>query len=119
MNATTALAKAFLDGRVLSIKTAFSDFGITNLPRECGRLIERKFNVQLTKVRRVGKTRYGIPCSWFEYRLPTTEYNAEGRQKMIEYIAANAPETITAAKHRPSKKRQTEQKIESQINKLF
>jgi len=105
MNATTALAKAFLDGRVLSIKTAFRDFGVTNLPRECGRLIERKFNVRLTKVRRVGKTRYGIPCSWFEYRLPTTEYNAEGRQKMIEYIAANTTEPVVT-EHTPKVKQQ-------------
>jgi hypothetical protein len=105
MNATTALAKAFLDGRVLSIKTAFRDFGVTNLPRECGRAIERKFNVQLSRVRKEGKTRYGVPCSWYEYRLPTTPYNADGRLKMIEYIQKNTPKS--------------EQKTESLTNKLF
>lgn len=89
MNATTALAKAFLEGRVLSIKTAFRDFGVTNLPRECGRLIERKFNVQLSRVRRRGKTRFGVNCSWYEYRLPTTVYNADGRMRMIEYCEKN------------------------------
>jgi hypothetical protein len=91
MNATTALAMAFLDGKVLTIKTAFRDFGITNLPRECGRLIERKFNVQLVKVRKTGVTRYNIPCSWFEYRLPTTDYNKEGRAKMEEYVIKRVP----------------------------
>lgn len=85
MNATTAIGMAFLKGEVLTIKTAFRDFGITNLPRECGRLIERKFGLKLARVRKDGKTRYGIPCSWNEYRLPDTEYNKLGRAKLIEY----------------------------------
>lgn len=105
MNATTALAQAFLEGKVLSIKTAFRDFGITNLPRECGRLIERKFGVQLSRVRKDGKTRFGVYCSWFEYRLPTTDYNAEGRTRMIEYVEKNTPKQ--------------EQKAGLQTNKLF
>lgn len=105
MNATAALAKAFLDGRVLSIKTAFKDFGITNLPRECGRSIERKFGVQLARVKKEGKTRYGVPCSWYEYRLPVTPYNTEGRLKMVEYVASHKPNT--------------EQKLDSQTNTLF
>lgn len=88
MNATVALVKAFLEGRVLSIKTAFRDFGITNLPRECSRLIEKKFDVKLVRVRRDGKSRFGVPVFWFEYRLPETEYNAEGRKKMLEYLHA-------------------------------
>lgn len=86
MNATYALATAFIQGRVLTIKTAFKEFGVTNLPRECGRLIERKFGVELSRVKREGKSKYGVPCYWFEYRLPQTLYNAEGRQKMIDYI---------------------------------
>jgi hypothetical protein len=85
MNATTAIGLALLKGDVLTIKTAFRDFGITNLPRECGRLIERKFGLTLSKVRRTGKTRYGIHCSWNEYRLPVTSYNAIGRAKLIDY----------------------------------
>jgi hypothetical protein len=107
MTATAALAKAFLDGRVLSIKTAFKDFGVTNLPRECGRSIERKFGVQLARVKKEGKTRYGVPCTWYEYRLPATEYNTEGRLKMVEYIAAHTTKPVV------------EQKTESQTNKLF
>jgi hypothetical protein len=86
MNATVAISKAFLDGRVLSIKTAFRDFGITNLPREVSRLIEKRFGVQVTRVPRSGKTRYGIHARWFEYRLPKTEYNKEGIAKMREYV---------------------------------
>lgn len=91
MNATTALAMAFLDGKVLTIKTAFRDFGITNLPRECGRLIERKFDVRLARVTKVGVTRYNVRCTWNEYRLPDTDYNKEGRAKMEEYVIKRVP----------------------------
>lgn len=94
MNATYALAAAFLQGRVLTIKTAFTEFGVTNLPRECGRLIERRFGVQLSRVKREGKSRYGVPCYWYEYRLPNTLYNSEGRQKMIDYLKNHTPAEI-------------------------
>ena len=87
MNATAAIAKAFLDGKVLSIKTAFHQFGITNLPREVSRLIEKKFNVKVARVAKEGKTRYGIHVRWFEYRLPKTDYNKEGIEKMKLYIS--------------------------------
>ncbi len=102
MNATAALAKAFLDGRVLSIKTGFRDFGITNLPRECGRLIERKFNVKLARVKKEGTTRYGIRCTWYEYRLPATEYNTEGRIKMEEYVKKHYKEPSANTTYNPS-----------------
>jgi len=91
MNATTALAAAFLQGRVLTIKTAFNEFGITNLPRECGRLIERKFGVKLSRVRKEGESKFGVDCYWFEYRLPQTPYNEEGRIKMLQYIDEHRP----------------------------
>lgn len=87
MNATTALAIAFLEGRVLTIRLAFAEFGITNLPRECGRSIERKFGVKLSRVRKEGKSRYGVPCYWFEYRLNNSPHNRLGRKKMMQYIA--------------------------------
>jgi hypothetical protein len=98
MNATAAIALAFLKGEVLTIKTAFKDFGISNLPRECGRAIERRFGVKLARVKKEGKTKYGVPCWWNEYRLPTTAYNAEGRKKMQEYVKkelANQPAAKT------------------------
>jgi hypothetical protein len=97
MNLTTALALAFLQGRVLSIKTAFKEFGVTNLPREASRLIEKKFNVELKRVRREGISKYGVPIYWYEYRLPSTVYNAEGRKKMVEYVQKHSP-TINEAR---------------------
>lgn len=96
MNSIAAISAAFLRGEVLTIKTAFRDFGITNLPRECGRAIERKFGVQLTRVKRVGKSRWGIECTWHEYRLPDTDYNKEGRAKMVEYLRKHRPDTLSA-----------------------
>lgn len=85
MNAIAAISAALLRGEVLTIKTAFKDFGITNLPRECGRSIERKFGVRLARVRRFGKTRYNIECSWYEYTINKTPYNQEGIDKMRAY----------------------------------
>lgn len=118
MNAIAAIASAFLRGDVLTIKTAFKDFGVTNLPRECGRAIERKFGVKLAKVRKDGKSRWGIPCSWYEYRLPATEYNSEGRKLMEDYVKQHSPkasEIKTDRQVREYKKAG----INIQTNKLF
>lgn len=91
MNGTTAICLALLKGEVLTIKTAFSRFGISNLPRECGRAVERKFGVELSRVRREGRSRYDVSCTWYEYRLPIASHNEEGRAKMIEYCSQHAP----------------------------
>lgn len=91
MNAITALGLSFLRGDVITIKTAFRDFGISNLPREVGRAIERKFGVEITKVKKTGKSRYGVPCWYYQYRLPQTPYNEDGRSKLIEYCEKNKP----------------------------
>lgn len=87
MNATTALTIAFLQGRVLSIKSAFIEFGITNLPRQASRLIEKKFDVRLARTRKDGKTKYGVPCYYFEYRLNKVPHNKQGIRKMRQYVS--------------------------------
>lgn len=86
MNSIVAIASAFLRGEVLTIKTAFRDFGVTNLPRECGRSIERKFGVVLDRKQKEGKSRFGVPCTWFEYRLRNSPTNEAGIAKMRVYI---------------------------------
>ncbi len=87
MTATAAIAKALLQGKVLSIKTGFRDFGITNVPREIGRGIERKFGVIVSRLPREGKSRYGRNCVWVEYRLnPLLKVNKTGIKKMREYV---------------------------------
>jgi hypothetical protein len=94
MNATAAICKAFLDGEVLTIKTCFKDFGVTNLPREVGRQVERKFGVTISKVRKHGKSRFGIDATWYEYRLNKSQHNMEGISKMEEYVKEHYNITI-------------------------
>lgn len=86
MTATAAIAQSLLKGDVLTIKDAFNLFGVTNLPRELGRSIERKFGLKISKIRRKGNSRYGVSCTWFEYHLNWTEYNLEGIKRMREYV---------------------------------
>lgn|ERR1700744_4339441 len=87
MNAKTALAMALLRGEVITIKTGFKNFGITNIPREISRQIEQPFGVEISKVRKKGRTRYKVRCTWYEYRLNFTKYNLPGIKEMKEYVA--------------------------------
>lgn len=91
MTSKAALCKALLEGKVLNIKNGFNLFGITNIPREISRMIERPFNVQVSRTKREGKSRYGQSVCWFDYRLNKTEYNAEGIKKMEEYVKEQTP----------------------------
>jgi hypothetical protein len=92
MTSKAALVKALLDGRVLNIKNGFTLLSITNIPREIGRSIERSFNVKVSRTHREGKSRYGQPCVWIDYRLNRTEYNKEGIEKMKMYLSENMKE---------------------------
>lgn len=87
MNSKAALCKALLDGRVLNIKNGFDLLGITNIPREIGRSVERAFGVQVSRTPKEGQSRYHQKCVWVDYRLNNTEYNKEGIKKMREYIS--------------------------------
>lgn len=87
MNATAAIAQAFLKGEILTIKTAFKDFGVSNLPREVGRSIEKKFNVRISKFKKDGKSRFDVPIYWYQYRLNRDDpSNAEGIEAMTKYV---------------------------------
>lgn len=110
MTAKAALCKALLDGKVVSIKTGFRDFGITNIPREIGRSVERiedgGFGVLVSRTERHGISRYGQPTQWTEYRLNQTEYNKEGIEKMKAYVASQMGQ----------EKRKDESKVKEQTN---
>lgn len=86
MTSKAALALALLEGRVLNIKNGFELFGITNIPREISRMIEKPFGVQVSRIKKEGKSRYGQPVYWYNYRLNRTSYNEEGIKKMAEYV---------------------------------
>jgi len=62
-----SLINHLIKGKKLSIYNAFTKFGISNISREVGRLIEKPFNIQLKREKKVGKTQDGEPCYWFEY----------------------------------------------------
>jgi len=85
MTQVCAIAFSYLKGESNSIMTAFQKFYCTNLPRENGRSIERKFGIKLQKVVVNFKSTYGRPGQYFRYTLLKTRENKEGRQRMIEY----------------------------------
>lgn len=97
MTSKAALCKALLEGKVVNIKNGFNWFGITNVPREIGRSIERYFHVEVSRTSREGTTKYKQPCTWTDYRLNRTEYNREGIEKMKAYVL----EQMTGEFHRP------------------
>lgn len=87
MTAKCALAKAFLDGRTLNVKNCFDTIGLTNCAREVSRMIEQPFGVELKRIKRDGKSRYGQPVTWYDYRLERTEENKKGIAEMRIYVA--------------------------------
>lgn len=113
MTSKAALCKALLEGRVVNIKNGFTLFGITNIPREIGRSIERDpiitnnsndsgFNVIVSRTERTGITRYEQTCNWTDYRLNFTEYNKAGIERMKKYVR----EQMIGAPESPKKQSQ-------------
>lgn len=86
MTSKAALCMALLQGRVINIKNGFELFGITNVPREIGRSVERSFDVEVSRNNRKAKSRYGQRCTWVDYRLNHTRYNMPGIHKMKAYV---------------------------------
>jgi hypothetical protein len=86
MTRKIALAQYLLAGGKLSIMNAYRHFGISNVSREVIRLIEKPFNVVLTRKRMEGKTKYGTRCEWFEYYLVSNRINDKGIKEMMEHL---------------------------------
>ncbi len=85
MTQISAICMSYLKGEKNSIMTAFQKFNCTNLPRENGRSIERKFNVTLKKIPKKFTSVYGHKGEYFEYYLPK-KGNEDGIKKMIQYV---------------------------------
>lgn len=109
MNQKAALIKALLAGEVVSIMTGFKLMGITNVPREIGRSIEREFDVTVSRVIKKSKTRYGGDCCYTEYRLNRSEHNLPGIQKMLEYLKEHSPTTAPRTDAEEKEQRKTQQ----------
>ena len=86
MTQIAAIAKALLDGEVLSIMNGFKKFACTNIPREISRSIEQKFDVEVSRVKKDFVSEYGEPGFYYQYRLNRTEFNADGIAKMEAYV---------------------------------
>src|ERR1700760_3127251 len=86
MTAKAALCAALLDGRVLNVKNCFTEIGLTNIAREIPRLIEKPFGVEVSRTSRTGKSRFNQDVTWTDYRLNSSDYNAEGISMMKEYV---------------------------------
>lgn len=86
MTSKIALCLALLDGRVLNVKNCFKEIGLTNIAREIPRLIEKPFDVQVSRTPKEGKNRYNRPVSWTDYRLNSSDYNLEGIRRMREFV---------------------------------
>ena len=87
MTQIAAISKAFLNGEVLSIMSAFHLFSCSNLPREVGRSIERNFGVEIHRTQVEFKSHYGHTGSYNEYQLLRTPENEAGIKKMEDYVA--------------------------------
>lgn len=86
MTAKAALCIEFLKGSTLNIKNCVILTGLTNCPREVSRQIEKPFGIKLIRIQKEGKSRWGQPVMWFDYKMPYNEENKEGIAKMREYV---------------------------------
>lgn len=84
-----ALVYALLRGRSVTIKNGFLDFGITNIPREISRAVEKKFDVRVNRRRREYITVYGLHTQYFEYTLDKSKQKKESIEKMEKFVEEN------------------------------
>jgi len=83
---TAAICRSLLSGKKITIMDGFTQFFVTNLPREIGRGIERKFGVKVERTKKLFTSTVGIPGYYFEYKLKRTPGNEPGIERMREYI---------------------------------
>ena len=86
MNHTSVICEALIRGEVLSIMDGFKKYKITNIPREMGRLIKRRFKVEIDARQIDFKYEDGRPGHYFTYRLWDTPGNRAGIKAMKKYV---------------------------------
>lgn len=124
MTQVAAICAALLRGEVLSIMTGFKQFACSNLPRELSRSVEQKFNVRVSRIKKVFVSQYGQPGFYYQYRLnKDAPENQEGIKLMREYVAeqtGSMPEKLSNKTVVRQHTRNTSQKQEPiNTNKLF
>lgn len=90
---TAAICQSLLSGGSLSIMDGFKQFGVTNLPREISRSIEKKFGVHVIRIKCTSKTPYGHTNVFYKYQLVPNKGNLlnqrAGIGRMIQYVMDN------------------------------
>jgi hypothetical protein len=87
MTQLASICQSLLKGEILSIMNGFHNFGCTNLPREIGRGVERKFGALVQRQEVTFKSRYNHVGIYYEYKLDRKDpKNKEAIKKMKDYI---------------------------------
>lgn len=96
MTSKAALCYCLLTGKVVNIGNIHSLTGFTNAAREIGRSVERVagegvgctgFGVKVTRTKREGKNRFGVYCTWVDYRLEWSRNNINNLRKIAKYVS--------------------------------
>lgn len=87
MTQIASICEALLKGEVLSIMNGFENFGCTNLPREIGRGVERRFGAVIKRQQVFFVSRYKHKGIYYRYSLDKKDpRNKEAIVKMKDYI---------------------------------
>lgn len=78
-----------LNGKTVSIKTGFKSYGITNIPREISRAVEKKFDIVIDRKQINYTTEYGFSGYYFEYKLDISKQKKKSICKIYDYIKKN------------------------------
>ncbi len=100
-----ALVKELLDGKEISVMTAFKTLLLTNCAREVGRSIvnpETGFGAKVTKTRIDFTSTYGKKGFYFTYKLERSEANKTAIEKMKLYLSQSDLKPVEKEDKRPS-----------------
>jgi hypothetical protein len=87
MTQLASICEALLKGEILSIMNGFENFGCTNLPREIGRGVERKFGAVVERQEVFYRSRYNHVGIYYRYKLNLKNpKNKEAIKKIKDYI---------------------------------
>jgi hypothetical protein len=89
-----ALIEWLYQGHSVSIKTAYTLFGISNPSREIRRLVEIPLGIELKRTIKNATTKYGSRCEWYEYSA--TEANKKVLKKYLDSLPNKNKNAILA-----------------------
>lgn len=87
--AKAAIANHFLNGGEMGIADCFNLFGVTNLPREISRAIEKPFGIKIDRKPVLVKTQFHKSKLIKRYRLNKKKNSDLAIKRMIKYVNEN------------------------------